>query len=330
MSASRMPIYTYNAASEVEAGRRSVQLHKRAVIIGGGTMGADVAAIFAAGGMGVDIVQRPGKTRDSLRERFARSVAEFGTPKVDVSLHDALRDVAWQDAGIVVESVSEDLPLKQKIFAELEALAPPDTALTSNSSSFPISRIAHGLKSGHRMLGLHFFMPAHMVPLVEVVRSDATDPAIAQSVFELMQHLRRKPVMVAKDIPGFLANRMQHALMREAWSLIERGIATPEDVDIAVRYGFGFRYVAAGPILQKEISGLDVNYLASCTVFPDLCNDAKPAAKLAAKVKAGEIGMKSGKGFYDWPAEEIAKAKARYQTALKRGLEILKAENDAG
>ena len=293
-------------------------------------MGADVAAIFAAGGMGVDIVQRPGKTRDSLRERFARSVAEFGTPKVDVSLHDALRDVAWQDAGIVVESVSEDLPLKQKIFAELEALAPPDTALTSNSSSFPISRIAHGLKSGHRMLGLHFFMPAHMVPLVEVVRSTETNPAVAQSVFELMQHLQRKPVMVAKDIPGFLANRMQHALMREAWSLIERGIATPEDVDIAVRYGFGFRYVAAGPILQKEMSGLDVNYLASCTVFPDLCNDAKPAAKLAAKVKAGEIGMKSGKGFYDWPAENIAKAKARYQTALKRGLEILKAENDAG
>ena len=118
--------------------------------------------------------------------------------------------------------------------------------------------------------------------------------------------------------------------MREAWSLIERGIATPEDVDIAVRYGFGFRYVAAGPILQKEMSGLDVNYAASCAVFPDLCNDTAPGAKLAAKVKAGEIGMKSGKGFYDWPAENIAKAKARYQTALKRGLEILKAEDDAG
>ena len=304
--------------------------HKRAVIIGGGTMGADVAAIFAAGGMGVDIVQRPGKTRDSLQERFARSVAELGSTRQDVSLHDALRDVPWQHAGIVVESVNEDLPLKQRIFAELEALAPADIALTSNSSSFPISRIADGLKSGRRMLGLHFFMPAHMVPLVEVVRSDATDPALAQSVFALMQHLRRKPVMVAKDIPGFLANRMQHALMREAWSLIERGIATPEDVDIAVRYGFGFRYIAAGPILQKEMSGLDVNYLASCTVFPDLCNDAEPAAKLAAKVKAGEIGMKTGKGFYDWPTEKIAIAKARYQTALKRGLEILKAEDDAG
>ncbi len=304
--------------------------HRRAVIIGGGTMGADVAAIFAAGGMAVDIVQRSGKTRDTLLERFGRSVAELGGTLRDVSLHDALRGVSWQHAGIVVESVNEDLPLKQRIFAELEALAPAGIPLTSNSSSFPISHIAEGLKSTRRMLGLHFFMPAHMVPLVEVVRSDATDPAVAQSVFELMQRLHRKPVMVAKDIPGFLANRMQHALMREAWSLIERGIATPEDVDIAVRYGFGFRYVAAGPILQKEMSGLDVNYLASSVVFPDLCNDAEPAAKLAAKVKAGEIGMKTGKGFYDWPAEKIASVKARYQTALKRGLEILKAEDDAG
>ena len=293
-------------------------------------MGADVAAIFAAGGMGVDIVQRPGKTRDSLPARFARSMAELGDAGIEAALHDALADVPWQQAGIVVESVNEDLPLKQRIFAELEALAPAGIPLTSNSSSFPISRIADGLNSGRRMLGLHFFMPAHMVPLVEVVRSEATDPALAQSVFELMQRLRRKPVMVAKDIPGFLANRMQHALMREAFSLIERGIATPEDVDIAVRYGFGFRYVAAGPILQKEMSGLDVNFLASSEVFPDLCNDAKPAAKLAAKVKAGEIGMKSGKGFYDWPAEKIARARARYQSALRRGLDILKAEDDAG
>jgi 3-hydroxybutyryl-CoA dehydrogenase len=304
--------------------------NKRAVILGGGTMGADVAAIFAGGGMGVDIVQRPGKTRDSLQARVARSVGELGAAQVDVLLHDTLRDVAWKDAGIVVESYSEDLSLKQRVFADLEALAPADIALTSNSSSFPISEIARGLKSRHRMLGLHFFMPAHIVPLVEVVRSEATDPDVAQAVFGLMQHLRRKPVMVAKDIPGFLANRMQHALMREAWSLIERGIATPEDVDIAVRYGFGFRYVAAGPILQKEMSGLDVNYLASSTVFPDLCNDAKPAAKLAAKVRAGEVGMKAGKGFYDWPPEKIARTKARYQTALKRGLEILKAEDDAG
>jgi 3-hydroxybutyryl-CoA dehydrogenase len=305
-------------------------MNKRAVVVGGGTMGADIAAIFAAGGMHVDVVQRPGKSRDSLRERIHRSVAELGGGQPDIMLHDALQGVSWEIAGIVVESVKEDLPLKRTVFAELETLAPTHIPLTSNSSSFPISQIAQGLKSPQRMLGLHFFMPAHMVPLVEVVRSDATDLTVAKAVFELMRTLGRKPVMVAKDIPGFLANRMQHALMREAWSLIERGIASPEDVDIAVRYGFGFRYVAAGPILQKEMSGLDVNYLASSVVFPDLCNDSKPAAKLEAKVKAGEIGMKAGKGFYDWPADKIARARSLYQRALQRGLEILKAEDDAG
>jgi 3-hydroxybutyryl-CoA dehydrogenase len=277
----------------------------------------------------VDLVQRPGKTRDSLQARVTRSLRELNATKMDVAMHDALGDVPWLQAGIVVESVIEDLPLKQKIFAELDAFAPPGIPLTSNSSSFPISQIGSGLKSNDRMLGLHFFMPAHMVPLVEVVRSDTTDPAVAQAVFDLMQRLHRKPVMVTKDIPGFLANRMQHALMREAWSLIDRGIATPEDVDIAVRYGFGFRYVAAGPILQKEMSGLDVNFLASSTVFPDLCNDSKPVVSLAAKVRAGQIGMKSGKGFYDWPADRIEAEKKRYQTALKRGLEILKAEDDS-
>lgn len=305
-------------------------LHKQAVIIGGGTMGADIAALFAARGMPVDIVQRPGKTRASLLDRLNRSIAELGGGQPDIAVHDDLQAVPWASAGIAVESVKEDLPLKRSIFAQLEAVAPTDIALTSNSSSFPISRIADGLKSARRMLGLHFFMPAHMVPLVEVVRSDATDPAVAKAVFDLMRALQRKPVMVEKDIPGFLANRMQHALMREAWSLIERGIASPEDVDIAVRYGFGFRYVAAGPILQKEMSGLDVNYLASSVVFPDLCNDSKPAATLEAKVKAGEIGMKAGKGFYDWPADKIARVRSRYQRALQRGLEILKAEDDAG
>jgi 3-hydroxybutyryl-CoA dehydrogenase len=309
--------------------RESVLSNKRVVIVGGGTMGADIAAIFAAGGMSVDLVQRPGKTRDSLQARVTRSLRELNATKMDVAMHDALGDVPWLQAGIVVESVMEDLPLKRKIFAELDRLAPAGIPLTSNSSSFPISQIGSGLKGNNRMLGLHFFMPAHLVPLVEVVRSDVANSDVAQAVFELMRRLHRKPVMVAKDIPGFLANRMQHALMREAWSLIDRGIATPEDVDIAVRYGFGFRYVAAGPILQKEMSGLDVNFLASSTVFPDLCNDSKPAAALAAKVKAGQMGMKSGKGFYDWPADRIEAEKARYQTALKRGLEILEAEDDS-
>jgi 3-hydroxybutyryl-CoA dehydrogenase len=306
-----------------------MQGQQRAVIVGGGIMGADIAAIFAAGGYAVDVVQRPGKARESLEERIAKAVAQLGSPAGDVAPRDMLSDVPWKEAGVVVECVNEDLALKHGIFAELEKLAPPDIPLASNSSGYPISRIGEGLKTARRMLGLHFFMPAHLVPLVEVVSSEATDAAVSQSVFDLMARLGRKPVLVKKDIPGFLANRIQHALMREAWSLIERGIGTPEDVDTAVRYGFGFRYIAAGPILQKDMSGLDVNLAASRIVYPDLCNDAAPIPTLARKVAAGETGMKSGRGFYDWPAEKVVAEKARYERALKRGLAILKAEDES-
>lgn len=306
-----------------------VSPQQRAVIVGGGIMGADIAAIFAARGHAADVVQRPGKTRDLLGDRISKAIAQLGGPAGDVVPRNALSDVPWKDAGIVVECVNEDLALKRRIFAELEKLAPPDIPLASNSSGYPISRIGEGLKSARRMLGLHFFMPAHLVPLVEVVKAEATDAAVAQSVFDLMARLGRKPVLVKKDIPGFLANRIQHALMREAWSLIERGIGTPEDVDTAVRYGFGFRYIAAGPILQKDMSGLDVNLAASQIVYPDLCNDATPIPTLAKKVAAGETGMKSGRGFYDWPPEKAAAEKKRYEEALKRGLAILKAEDES-
>ncbi len=227
----------------------------------------------------------------------------------------------------MIESVSEELALKQRVFADLEKHASSSIALTSNSSSFPISRIGEGLSTQRRMFGLHFFMPAHLVPLVEVVCSEKTDAAVAQRIGRFMESLDCMYVMVKRDIPGFLANRLQHALMREAWSLIDRGIASPEDVDKAVRFGFGMRYLAAGPVLQKEHSGLDVNFAASSSVFPDLCNDDRPPPVLAEKVTRNELGMKTGQGFWPWPAERIAAEKARYARLLGQALAALKADS---
>ena len=300
---------------------------QRVVILGGGTMGADIAAIFAAGGHAVDIVQRSGARRDTLAPRFMRSLAQLGAAPAAPVVRESLREVSWRGVGIVVESVRENLTLKQRLFAELDTLAPVEVILASNSSSFPISQIAAGLHTRQRMLNLHFFMPAHVVPLVEIVKSEATDPELAARLFDVMTSLGRKPVMVAKDIPGFLANRIQHAMMREAWSLIERGIASAEDVDTAVRFGFGFRFIAAGPILQKELSGLDVHLDASTAMYPDLCNDTVPIASLKNKVAAGELGMKSGKGFYAWTPEKAADVRRDYDAALEKGLAILKASN---
>ncbi|MCC6611064.1 MAG: 3-hydroxyacyl-CoA dehydrogenase [Burkholderiales bacterium] len=176
------------------------------------------------------------------------------------------------------------------------------------------------------MCGLHFFMPAHVVPLVEVVRGEATDLAVCEALVETMRALGKVPVLVKKDIPGFLANRMQHALAREAFWLVDEGIATPEDVDRAVRYGFGFRFVAAGPILQKDLAGLDIHCAASTMTFPSLNNGAEPARCLRERVAAGKLGVKTGEGFYQWPPERVVAEKARYDKALLAALEIFARE----
>lgn len=304
---------------------------QQVAVIGAGTMSADIAAIFAARGIDVHVFSRPGRNLDSVRERITASCEQIvGRKARPAAVHVAtdLATLPWQQIGLVIESVSEDLAVKRGIFAELEKHASSGIPLTSNSSSFPISRIGEGLKTQKRMFGLHFFMPAHLVPLVEIVCSDQTDPALAQGMGRFMESVDCMVVMVKRDIPGFLANRLQHALMREAWSLIDRGIASPEDVDKAVRFGFGMRYLAAGPVLQKEHSGLDVNFLASSSVFPDLCNDDRPPPVLADKVKRGELGMKTGQGFWTWSAERIAAEKARYSRVLVKSLALLK--EDAG
>jgi 3-hydroxybutyryl-CoA dehydrogenase len=300
-------------------------------LVGAGTMSADIAAIFVARGIDVHIVSRPGKNLDTVRERVAHSCAQLGLQHRQGAVHVAsdLASLPWQGIGLAIESVTEDLALKKQVFADLEKHASSKIPLTSNSSSFPISRIGEGLKTQGRMFGLHFFMPAHLVPLVEVVCSAQTDTALAERVGRQIESLGCMSVMVKQDIPGFLANRLQHALMREAWSLIDRGIASPEDVDKAVRFGFGMRYLAAGPVLQKEHSGLDVNFLASSSVFPDLCNDDRPPQVLADKVARGELGMKTGRGFWPWPPERIAAEKARYARMLAKALAALKDDKPA-
>jgi 3-hydroxybutyryl-CoA dehydrogenase len=230
------------------------------------------------------------------------------------------------DVALVVECIPERLDLKRKLFADLEKLARGDAVLASNSSSFPISAIAKGLKTQERMLGLHYFLPAHLVPLVEVIRAKKTGAGIPERIGELMTTLGKVPVQVRKDIPGFLANRIEHALAREAFALIDSGVATPEDVDAAVRFGFGFRYIAAGPCLQRDHAGIDTHASAAATMYPSLARNRKPAKSLRKKVSQGQLGMKTGKGFYEWDAATIRKEKARYEGKLLAGLELLEDE----
>jgi 3-hydroxybutyryl-CoA dehydrogenase len=288
-------------------------------------MGADIAAIFLAGGWRAAVVEPDQGRWPALRERVAAACGQLGAT-LDagrLGVHAELAELPWSEIALVVECVPETLPLKQSVFAELVRRARPETPLASNSSSFPISAIGRGLATGHRMLGLHFFMPAHLVPGVEVVRGEATDPAVCDAVADTMRELGKVPVQVRKDIPGFLANRLQHALMREAFALIEQGLASPEDVDNAVRFGFGFRYLAAGPILQKDLSGLDVHAAAAATMYHTLANDPAPPACLRDRVAAGKLGVKTGEGFYKWDPKRAADAKALYERALTDAMALL-------
>ena len=301
---------------------------RHAAVIGGGNMGADVALTFAAGGWQAHVVELAEATRRKLPAYYAQGLKQIGSNAglERFTTHAALQDVPWRDIEIVIECIPEKLELKRRLFRELERLARPDTTLASNSSSFPISAIAKGLKTQERMLGLHYFLPAHLVPLVEVVRAKKTREGLPEKVGELMRALGKVPVQVRRDIPGFLANRMQHALSREAFALLDAGIASAEDIDAAVRFGFGFRFLAAGPCLQRDHAGIEVHTAAAATMYPDLSNADKPAKALRSRVERGDLGMKTGKGFFDWDAESIRREKARYEGKLLAGLSLLKDE----
>ena len=304
------------------------QNERHALVIGGGTMGVGIIAMFLGGGWTTHVQSRSAGTRDGLPAAAAKALTALGKPE-DVSklkTYATLAEAPWDRIELVVETVTEDLALKRQIFAELEQRARPDCALTSNSSSFPISEIGKGLKTQARMMGLHFFMPAHLIPLVEVVRSVETDVTLAEKVGAIMKQLGKRPVQVKKDVIGFLGNRIQGALMREALWLIEQGVASPEDIDATVRLSFGFRYAAAGPIVQKEHSGWDTTCAVAKIIWPDLTNAPGPPPVLQRNVDEGRIGFKTKRGFFEWDDASIAKERARYERALRKCLEIFREE----
>lgn len=298
-------------------------------VVGGGIMGGDIAIVFAAGGWNVHVMSPSQRTREALAPRVTAGLAKLGAPPQHaqkVRTYAALEQLPWHEIELVVEAATEDLALKHRIFGELERLARPETILTSNTSTFPIASIAKPSATRARIAGLHFFMPAHLVPLVEVIRAEFTDPAVANRLMALMKALDKAPILVEKDVPGFVGNRLQHALMREALWLVANGVTTPEGIDTAVRYGFGFRYIACGPMLQKEMSGWDTNFYAGSSVYPHLYNEKAPPPLLKEMVERGQLGMKTKRGFWQWTDETIAKEKARIERCLQAGMAILKSE----
>ena len=299
------------------------------VIIGGGIMGGDIATVFAAKDWKVHVMSPSQKTRDALGARIEAGLKKINANAAcarNVVAYARLEDIAWREIDLVIEAVTEDLPLKQKLFSRLETLVRPDTPLTTNTSNFQIGAVSQGLKTAQRVAGLHFFMPAHLVPLVEVVSADSTDPAVAAKLEQIMKDVGKAPIRVNKDVPGFVGNRLQQALMREAMWMIHDGVTTAEGIDTAVRYGFGFRFVACGPFLQKEMSGWDTNFAVATSLYPQLHNETTPPPFFKQMVERGHVGMKAKHGFWPWTDDTIAQEKARIEKALQAGFAILEAD----
>lgn len=300
-----------------------------ASVLGMGLMGCDIAAIFLSGGWRVDAVETNRDAWDKARARVRSSLGQLESdPELvaNLTLRGSLAEMPFANTDVVVEAVPEKLALKQQVFAELDRLVPPHVPIASNASGFRITDIAGTCATRNRMANLHFFLPAHLVPGVEVVRGEHTDQAVCDRLYDIMKECGRKPIRVAKDLPGFLANRIQHALMREAFACIDQGLASAEDVDDAVRYCFGFRYVAAGPITQKELAGLETQLAAGATIYPSLCNSPDPSPTLARLVAEGRLGPKTGRGFREWPEDVTARERARYERALLAALKIFREE----
>jgi 3-hydroxybutyryl-CoA dehydrogenase len=225
--------------------------------------------------------------------------------------------------ALVIETISEDLAAKRALFAALDRCVPPHIPIGSNSSGHGIDEMTEGLGTTDRMLNVHYSMPAHIVPMVEVALGSRTSLPLAEGVCRLIQATGKKTTLIRQYIPGLLITRLQHALMREALSLVDRGLVTPQDIDDAVRFGFGFRFAALGPMAQKEMSGWDTHVASGASVYPSLSNISTPPACVADLVKQGRTGMKSGAGFEEWTPDEVAAFRQRYEARLQAAFAVL-------
>lgn len=300
------------------------------VIIGSGHMGAGIAAIFSAAGHPVVLL---GRDMPRLQMRWPAisalaatlSAAQPTGPLVAADLN-AWND--WDGVALVIETISEDLAAKRALFADLDRRVPPHIPIGSNSSGHGIDEMTECLSTTARMLNVHYSMPAHIVPMVEVALGSKTSLPLAEGVCRLIQATGKKTTLIRQYIPGLLITRLQHALMREALSLVDQGIVTPQDIDDAVRFGFGFRFAALGPMAQKEMSGWDTHVASGASVYPSLSNIDTPPACVADLVKQGRTGMKSGAGFAEWTPEAVAAFRQRYDERLQAAYAVLSVAPD--
>jgi 3-hydroxybutyryl-CoA dehydrogenase len=296
----------------------------RIAIVGAGLMGHGIAAVFSIAGHDVAVHDTDPASLASLHARVAAILADLGEDEAALVRIRAAESLpaAVADADIVIEAASERLPVKQAIFAALERHAPRRALLASNTSVIPIGRIAAHLATGDRVLGTHWWNPPYLVPLVEVIRTEATAAEAVDTMVDLLQSIGKTPVKVMKDVPGFIGNRLQHALWREAVALVENGVCDAETVDTVVKASFGRRLAVLGPLENADQVGTDLLHDIQETILPDLDRSAAPMPLVTRLVAEGRLGFKTGEGFRRWTPAEQAALRRRVTRHLKRMAEL--------
>lgn len=305
---------------------------QRIAVIGAGLMGHGIALTFAQAGHDVLVYDPVPEVMQTLHARVKKSLLLLGRKKSElddivdrITLSESIESAVCT-ASFVIEAAPEKLELKQSLFAQIEASAPVDAVLASNTSVIQISKIVGNLSGKHRALGTHWWNPPHQIPLVEVIKTEWTDAQCAQSMFDLLKEVGKTPAMVEKDIPGFIGNRLQHALWREAISLVENGICTAETVDDVVKASFGRRLAVLGPMENADLVGIELTQDIHKQVLFDLDTRSEPSPHLQALLDEGRLGMSAGAGLRDWKEGDLESTKARVSAHLKKLETILSDE----
>jgi len=278
-------------------------------IIGTGQMGPGIAVSTTLAGYPTALIGRSAESATRGRVSYDKALAflvangvatadEAATAAGHLTTTTDLTAAAASD--LVIESIVEHLPTKQQFFRELDDLCPPRTILASNTSGLRISDIAALMAHPERAVTTHFWNPGHLMPLVEVIQGAHTTEATVQAAYRFLLRCGKRPVIGRKDLPGQICNRLQQALLREAIYMVQEGIASPEDVEIALKAGSGLRWPVYGPLEHADVVGAKLSFAVQTAVLPSLCNATEPAQLQKDMLAAGDLGIRSGKGFHDW------------------------------
>lgn len=300
-----------------------MQHPSRSVVVGAGTMGMTLARLMASRGMPVTLL-------DIDKDRLAYCRQLLATDENTADCVDFASD--WQstgEVGAVIESVTENLDLKRRVLLEAERHVSAEALIMTNTSGLSIDALGESLTHRGRFVGAHFFNPADVIPAVEVIPGRWTSAASVEQACQLLKQLGKRPAVLNQSVPGFVANRIQHALMRECLALLEQGVVGPEALDDIVRYSIGVRLAINGPLRQRDLNGLDTHLNIARYLYADLADSHTPSPILESYVAQGRLGRKSGRGFFEWP-QEVAEAQPQQERELLVRLLALLEEDSQG